>query len=35
MIRDWLLRLLIKCPIKFRKQYKGFYSVLFAYKNGI
>lgn len=35
MIRDQLLRLLVKCPIKFRKQYEGLYSILLAYKNGI
>lgn len=35
MTRDQVLRQLVKCPIKFRKQYEGLYYDLLAYKNGI
>lgn len=34
MTRDQLLKLLVKCPIKFRKQHEGLCSILLAYKNG-
>lgn len=33
MTMDQFLRLLVMCPIKYRKHYEVLYSILLAYKN--